>query len=292
MKLRYFIVDDDVASRKMLAQIIQDEELGVVIGEAESGISAMPLILNLSPDIVLIDLLMPEIDGIETVERLRNEGFTGPFIMISQVESKEMVGEAYEKGVEFFIHKPINRIEVKAVLSKVAERIRLQQSLAVIQGAFGGDVRVKKRSVRDIGLAIVAKMGIVGEAGTDDILTMMELLMKEERRTTLPPLKELYEKVAIYRNTPKEQLQKECKAIEQRIRRALIVAMNHLAALGASDYMNPEFEYYAPRYFEFEEIRKRMLQEEEGEISRGNRNVNIKKFLHMLYLEIRESYNL
>ena len=105
----------------------------MVIGEAESGVKSIPLILSTHPDVVLIDLLMPELDGIETIEQLKNEGFQGQFIMISQVVNKEMVGEAYEKGVEFFIHKPINRIEVQSILKKTAEQFRLKNSLIAIR---------------------------------------------------------------------------------------------------------------------------------------------------------------
>ena len=53
--------------------------------------------------------------------------------MISQIVNKEMVGEAYEKGVEFFIHKPINRVEVQSILKKTAEQYRLKNSLITIR---------------------------------------------------------------------------------------------------------------------------------------------------------------
>ena len=104
-----------------------------MIGEAESGKKSLPFILSTQPDFVLIDFLMPELDGIETIEQLQNEGFRGHFIMISQVVNKEMVGEAYERGIEFFIHKPINRIEVSSILKKTAEQLQLRNSLLQIQ---------------------------------------------------------------------------------------------------------------------------------------------------------------
>lgn len=96
--MRYFIVDDDRASRMMLSQIIDENHLGTVIGEAQNGQDAIPQILAIQPDIVLIDLLMPKLDGIATIERLREQQFTGLFIMISQVVNKDMVAESYEKG--------------------------------------------------------------------------------------------------------------------------------------------------------------------------------------------------
>ena len=62
--MRYFIVDDDRASRAMLTQIIEDSQLGTVIGEASNGQEAITQILVMQPDFVIIDLLMPKLDGI------------------------------------------------------------------------------------------------------------------------------------------------------------------------------------------------------------------------------------
>ncbi len=53
--------------------------------------------------------------------------------MVSQVESKELIAEAYSLGVEYYIIKPINRIEVLTVVRKVIERIRLEKSIKNIQ---------------------------------------------------------------------------------------------------------------------------------------------------------------
>ena len=135
--MRYFIVDDDLACRRMLEQVINEDGLGYIVGEAENGMEAIAPIQSTQPDVVLIDLLMPALDGIETMEQLKKQGFQGQFIMISQIVNKEMVGEAYEKGVEFFIHKPINRVEVRSILMKTKESYQLQQSLRTIQGIIG-----------------------------------------------------------------------------------------------------------------------------------------------------------
>ena len=60
----------------MLEKIITDGELGVVIGEADSGVKSLSPILSTHPDVVLIDLLMPELDGIETIEQLKMQGIS------------------------------------------------------------------------------------------------------------------------------------------------------------------------------------------------------------------------
>ncbi|TKI89981.1 response regulator, partial [Bacillus cereus] len=85
----FYIVDDEKAVRSMLAQIIEDEDLGEVIGEAEDGLSLeqhMPILKKI--DILFIDLLMPIQDGIKTIRQIK-PSFKGKIIMVSQVESKE-----------------------------------------------------------------------------------------------------------------------------------------------------------------------------------------------------------
>jgi two-component system, response regulator YcbB len=278
----------------MLAQIITEGGLGTVIGEAESGKKSLPLILSSQPDFVLIDFLMPELDGIETIEQLQNEGFRGQFIMISQVVNKEMVGEAYERGVEFFIHKPINRIEVSSILKKTAEQLQLKNSLLQIRDSLvnlGPNTTTKtRRNVKETVLSILNDMGIVGEAGSDDIVSMIEILMENgDYNAQVPSLRELYEAAA--KKMDAKNLEKESKAIEQRIRRTIISAVNNLASLGSIDFTNPEFEYYAPRFFDFAEIRIRMKQIQENDDTPMKVKVNIKKFLQMLYREVVDKYN-
>ncbi|EGQ26280.1 response regulator [Mammaliicoccus sciuri] len=289
--MRYFIVDDDKASRLMLKNILEGQELGMVIGEADSGVKAIPQILSLTPDLVLIDLLMPDLDGIETIQQLKSQGFNGQFIMLSQVVSKEMVGEAYQVGVEFFIHKPINQIEVQSVLRRTAEQLRLKNSLTTIRESLALigtlDQPKVKRTIKEIVLAKLHDMGIIGESGSRDIVTIVEVLA-EQNAAQLPPLKELYEAALHKMGVQAKEIPKESKAMEQRIRRSILTAMDHLASLGAVDYTISEFEYYAPRFFDFQEITQRMKQIQEESFGMKAVKVNSKKFLQVLYIETME----
>ena len=288
--MRYFIVDDDKASRVMLKNILAEQE-GIVIGEAESGVKAIPQILSLAPDVVLIDLLMPELDGIETIQQLKTQGYNGQFIMLSQVVNKEMVGEAYQVGVEFFIHKPINQIEVQSIVRRTAEQLRLKNSLLTIRESLAqfGSVEQPKaqQSVKDIVLKKLHDMGIFSDSASRDIVAIMEVL-NEQRAIQLPPLKELYEAALTKLGVPEGDISKESKAMEQRIRRSILTAMEHLASLGAVDYTIDEFEYYAPRFFDFQEISLRMKQIQEENFEVRPVKVNSKKFLHVLYMETIE----
>lgn len=299
MPLSFCIVDDDASARKMLQHIIEDSGLGEVTGTAGGGAEGVRQILSESPDIVLMDLLMPDQDGIEAIDSLRAQGCSSRFVMISQIENQDMVGRAYRSGIEFFIRKPINRIEVETVLRKVNERYamshylnEIKSSLKKLEGLRSTPLAAPgKRTVREAIQPILMNLGLIGESGSRDMIAMMEILLGQGNETggNLPPLKELYRRTAATYKMRPEDIAKEVKAIEQRLRRALTAGLTNLASLGLTDYGNPRFEYYAPLYFDFEDVRLKMKEIEEGrEPGNSKGKVNIKKFLQVLYIELQE----
>ncbi|TBL78635.1 response regulator [Paenibacillus thalictri] len=297
--LSYCIVDDDAVSRRMLQSIIEQSGLGEVVATAGSGIEGARAVLDAAPDVVLIDLLMPDQDGIETIAQLHREGYQGKFVMISQIENKEMIGKAYQAGIEFYIHKPINRVEVEAVLTKVGEQWKIgrylqeiKQSLAKLDvlGSDTGNNR-RKPTARDIVQPILMDMGIIGDSGSRDIIEIIEFLVSQHKEETLPPLKDLYEAAARARmhksdgcDPDKDMVDKEGKAVEQRIRRTVMSALTHLASIGLTDYGNPKFEHYATLYFDFQDVRLKMKEIDEDR-TQDKGKINIKKFLQVLYLQ-------
>ena len=300
MALRFFLIEDDAVVRKMLEKIIHENELGEVVGQADDGldVSADQLF---SVDVVLIDLLMPGRDGIQTIKKLREEGFAGQFIMISQVENKEMIGQAYLHGVDTYIQKPINRYEVVSVLKRVAEHISVLQSLQSIRQMLEVLDKPKtspsllslneQTNLEQQAQQLLLLLGIAGEAGSADLLLIMRWLAEKEAQGQtiheLPPLKELYMEL-IQQAHHAAEITKEVRALEQRIRRLVLQAFTHLASLGLTDYTNPTFEYFAPRLFDFAEIRKRMKELENGDKASKCR-INVRKFLTAFYMEVKKA---
>ncbi|SFJ86383.1 response regulator [Thermoflavimicrobium dichotomicum] len=296
--MRFFIVDDDEVVRSMLTQIIEDDDLGEVVGEAEDGSFVDHHILESKKvDILLIDLMMPVQDGIETVRNLAS--FSGKIIMISQVETKDLIGEAYSLGVEYYITKPINRLEVCSVIQKVSERLRLEKSIYHIKqsldfalGKAKEENPFTERSIIPSGKFLLAELGIIDSNGSKDLLDVLQYLFQLEKEKSLdyefPLLKDIFYQVAknkIGKTASPEQIHKEMKAIEQRIRRAIMQSMSHFASIGLTDFTNPKFEKYASTFFDFAEIRKKML-ELEGKTGSSIR-LNPKKFIQVLYLEAK-----
>ncbi|BCJ86153.1 response regulator [Effusibacillus dendaii] len=297
MKLRVYMIEDDAATRRMLERILQESDLAVVIGQAADG-EHVQLENVEGADLILIDLLMPGRDGIETIRELKKQGFRGRFVMISQVENKQMVASAYQAGVDTFIYKPINRSEVLAVIRRVREHMALEQSLATIRKMLTRLDETPEQSLtvnepveQAIG-PVFSQLGIAGEAGARDLLLLLVYLDETARQGDPFPvnlsMKELYQAVVLRTegDLNEERLQKEIRAMEQRIRRAILHALGHLASLGLADYGNPIFEHYAPRLFDFQEVRQRMLEIEAGEKNSSCR-IQIRKFLFGLYEELQ-----
>jgi two-component system response regulator YcbB len=303
--VRFFIVDDDEAIRLMLSEIIEDYDLGEVVGEAENGAAIDDRLLNIKGvDILIIDLLMPIRDGIETIREVK-PGFNGKIIMLSQVESKEMVGNAYLLGVNYYITKPINRLEVISVIQNLSEHLRLQNVIYNIEKnlnvlnteksySTSSSAPLSKGAITTAGQYLLAELGMIGESGCKDLLGMLNFLNSYEKEKPLeqefPSLKDLFMNVArIKVGTDLNDIKKETKALEQRVRRAIFQGMHHLSSIGVTDYTNPKFEEFATKFFDFSEVRKIMLHlQHNTKPSISNAHINIKKFMKVLYLEAKK----
>lgn len=185
--MEIYIVEDDMSVISVLQDIIEDNDLGTVCGTSEGQPADVDDILAKNPDMVLIDFLMPEKDGVQVMRELRERGCKAKCIMISQVAAKELIGKAYDAGVEFFISKPINIIEVKSVIRNVDEQIKNEKTLTNIKKMFMAEIAdMPKEKKKDDGygrkvLYILNRLGMSGEKGGDDILR--DLRVSAQQRT-------------------------------------------------------------------------------------------------------------
>ncbi|WP_291568089.1 MULTISPECIES: response regulator [unclassified Clostridium] len=271
--MRFFLIDDDISIINILKLIIEDRNLGKVIGYATNGIDGFEDIKELKPDVVIVDLLMPYKDGITIVKSCKESNLKINFIMLSQVTSKDMIAKAYENGIEFYIQKPVNAIEVENVIKKVIENINMNRTLGKIQDLFVAETSVNIKTPKKDNTYInklkniLQKLGIMGELGSKDIILIIEYLQKHNETISDYTLRELCSK---FTDNP--------KSMEQRIRRAATVGMINIANLGLEDYMNETFIEYSNGLYNFEQIKKEM------DCIRGKTNIhgkiNIKKFIN------------
>lgn len=280
------IIDDDVTIRKTLALLIRKNELGRVVGELASGEEAVEEILFVQPEIVLVDLLLPVLDGIGIVQQARSRGYMGKFIMISQVEETEMVSRAYESGVLFYIGKPLNAIEVVNVIRNVANQVNLENSIAQIKTAvqwLGGQpataqaAPARQNAELDERItAIFTDIGIVGAVGSDELREILRKLVTRKARepSGTVPLAGLYAEVLEESGKSGPTAR---KALEQRIRRTVQKALTTLAELGSNDYADSTFMDYSTLLFDFKQVRQEMRHIEDPREEPGK--ISTKKFI-------------
>lgn len=119
---RFMIVDDSLFQRKSLGKMIA--QLGwKVVGEASNGREAVEMYPGTSPDLVLMDLIMPEMEGIEAVEKILEMDKTAKIIVVSSLGYKDMVDKALSLGAKHFLTKPVIFGEAANVIKAVLEEL-------------------------------------------------------------------------------------------------------------------------------------------------------------------------
>ena len=277
--MRIYIIEDDISIINVLEDIIEAHDLGVVCGDCGGEVPDISQVLRAKPDVVLIDFLMPVMDGATFVSELRKYNSNIKCIMISQVSSKDLISKAYLAGIDFFINKPINLIEIKTILNNIRIQIENQRTLDNIRNMFNvvpvteqiaapvqeDEYQIKLR-------IILNKIGISGEKGSADIIKICSYLKDNSINVSAISVGQMCEAIS---DNP--------KSVEQRIRRAIASGMSNIAHMGIEDFMNETFMSYSATLFSFEDVRTEM------DFIRGrtktNGKVSIKKFIDGLMLE-------
>src|SRR6202045_3363697 len=104
--VRYLVVEDAIFARKNLARMIESLG-GQVADEAGDGCTAITEYSRTQPDIVLMDITMPQMEGIEAVERIVQEHPEARIIMVSSVGYQDNILAALQKGARHFVQKPV-----------------------------------------------------------------------------------------------------------------------------------------------------------------------------------------
>ncbi len=279
--MRIFLLDDDASVTEVLKIIIRDKNLGTVCGVSHSALDALDVLEDAAPDIIITDLLMPEVDGITFVKKASKLCPEASFIMLSQVSDKEMVAKGYDAGVEFYIQKPVNGIEVIRVIENVARAQSMQRTIDSVQSLFAGAGNLGKQAPGESSgetdtsdyetriKRILQKLGIIGERGSEDIIKIVCYFCEHESALSDMTIAEICAK---YSDMP--------KSMEQRIRRAAASGLSNIAHMGLDDFGNEIFEEYSASLFRFEQVRKEMEYIKGNSSQHGN--VQIRKFITAL----------
>lgn len=110
-KLNVAIADDNEITRELLGEIVSSDEELQLIGTAKDGEEACHLIKEREPDVVLLDIVMPKLDGLGVLDRIREDKTLKnrpSFLMVSAVSNERVTEDVFSRGADYFIMKPFD----------------------------------------------------------------------------------------------------------------------------------------------------------------------------------------
>jgi response regulator NasT len=141
-KLRIMLVDDESIIRLDLREMLK-EHGHEIVGEASDGQMAIDLASQLAPDLILMDIKMPTMDGLEAVRRI-NQNRRIPTIMLTAYSQPELVEQAVELGVFAFLVKPIKEHDILPTIEVVLARAEEMQTLEKEVGSLKETLETRK----------------------------------------------------------------------------------------------------------------------------------------------------
>lgn len=124
---KVLIADDEKIIRKGLCSIIDWNALGFeIIGQASNGMEVLSHLSQNPPDLVLIDIRMPKLHGLDAIKKAREMGFTGSFIILSGYAEFEYAKQAIEHGILAYLTKPVDVEILTSTLQKAKEQFDKQ----------------------------------------------------------------------------------------------------------------------------------------------------------------------
>ena len=189
MPNKILIVDDEPFNLDLLEQELSD--LGYAVVRAETGAAALTQIDKVAPDLVLLDYLMPGMNGIEVLQTIRKTQNNLPIVMITAYGTIDLAVEAIKAGADDFITKPFDPEHLALVVRKNLERAKLRSDVQFYAEEIGGRHRLvsgNSESMRQVlsearkAAAARATVLLLGESGTGKELFARSIHNWSDRR--------------------------------------------------------------------------------------------------------------
>ncbi len=159
---RILTIDDDINVRSNLVAYLEDSGFDVV--EAENGRRGLEVFAESSPDLVLVDLRMPVMGGMEVLERLRQDAPDVPVIVVSGVGVLEEAVEALRHGAWDYVTKPVTDMRVlEHAVNKALERARLLEERKRYREHLEQEVQERTRELRETNDRLVEYQALLQE---------------------------------------------------------------------------------------------------------------------------------
>lgn len=233
-KLNVAIVDDNEKIRSLLREIVSKDKDLQVIGMAADGEEACQLIKEKEPDVVLLDMIMPKLDGLGVLERIHNDVQLNKypsFIMVSAVGSEKVTEAAFARGASYYIMKPFDdEIIIERIKSLYSSEIKISRNKVV--NPYEKVSSVSEKTLEEVITEMIHDVGVPAHIKGYQYLREAILMSVEDMDMLNSVTKILYPEVAKkYKTTPSR--------VERAIRHAIEVAWSR----GKVDTIEEMFGY-------------------------------------------------
>lgn len=185
--MKVLIVDDERAIRNSLGEILSDE--GYEVESAEDGASALALVAKEKYDVIFCDIKMPEMDGMEVLDKLVADGCDSAIVMISGHGDIDTAVESIKKGAFDFIQKPLDLNRILITIKNATEKVSLVNETKILKKkVFGGSEMIGEsepmkhiRAIIDKVAPTDARVLIEGPNGSGKELVARSLHRQSER---------------------------------------------------------------------------------------------------------------
>lgn len=142
-KIHVLLVDDEVIIRENLGSLL--ERNGFMVTAAVDGQSALEKLDEVQPDVMVLDVVMPNLNGRETLRNLREKGNWMPIILLTRVGDADERALALEEGADDYLNKPFNIHELIARIHTVLRRAKVNQPpLAMASELISGEIKLDR----------------------------------------------------------------------------------------------------------------------------------------------------
>lgn len=118
-KTNIMIIDDSYTNRVLLRAILDELEMNVI--EVHSGMKALKLLVDYTPDIILLDMCMPQMNGLDFLRELNRLNKKVPVIVVSVLDDQTYINQAYQQGACEYLLKPIEMNRLLSTISRYTE---------------------------------------------------------------------------------------------------------------------------------------------------------------------------
>ena len=222
-KIRVAIADDNKEFCQIIAQFISAQEEFVVIGTARDGIEVLDIIDRERPDLIVLDIIMPHLDGLGVLEKLNEyDDYFPKIIVLSAVGQDKITQRAIELGASYYVVKPFDfKVFIKRLKDTVGIRdeiVRIDENLSSRINTLGSKKSIKiEKSLESRVTEIIQEIGVPAHIKGYLYLREAITLVIENMDYLGAVTKELYPSVAEKFNTTPSR-------VERAIRHAIEVA--------------------------------------------------------------------